>query len=404
MTLRKTLPQLLLAGVLAVAACFSLPDTGQAARLNITGFESGNIGTYELVTNSGTAAVQSTTKRSGTYGLQVNPVTSALGWVRVGGYGADGQSNSNVNVATLWVRFYFYITTVPASGEEYVFAARTSGGNNKLYLRLTSTGTLKAYNNSDVLLGTSAALSTSTWYRIELKIGTGATAASEMLIDGTNVFTSASSNLHTSNNGHQVFGKILDTGSQSIEVYYDDISTDDADYPGVGQVRVLLPTANGSTMQWTGGTGSSNYVEVASLPPVTASYVKSTTTNDVALFTMGKLSSVGAGSGNVVIPAVKAIIVPRLDTAGTDGTKLRVKSGATTTDLTSVVLTTSAIPLSSVLATDPNTSATWTPSAVNVLECGAIETTAVLTRITEVYLMVEFTVTTTNQSMLLRGM
>jgi hypothetical protein len=364
------------------------------ARLNLSGFETGDQDAEGAHTYGGTYSYSTSIVRSGTYSLRVNPTTTATGFHRFCAYDAQGISqNSAMNTATIYERFYFYVATLPASGEEMIARNSDSGGSRKSELRLTSAGTLTFYDTTPTLLGTSStALVTGRWYRIEMEVGTGASATARLYIDGVLAVESTTANLRAGNNGMAILGKLVDTSSQTIDVYYDDFAIDNAALPGEGQVAMLVPTANGATMQWTGGTGSSDYVEVAAVPRSLATYVKSTTTNDVALFAMTDLSSLFAQ--NALVRGIKSHQYLRLDTVGTNAHSLRLVSGATTTDSTAVATSTGGLNLFAMFSTDPNTGAAWTTAAVDAVEAGAIETTAVLTRLANVYLSVDVTLTT----------
>jgi len=379
--------------LLAIVLLFMLPLSSHAARIALNGMESGSENP-EFVTKSGTLSVVTSPKRSGGYALRVNPTTTSVGWARMGGHDATGQKG-DYSVATAYFRWYWQYATLPASGSEPIFQAQQAGGPTKFTLRVTSAGNLAAYDSAGTLQATgSTALSASTWYRIECKVATGASAAWEVLINGVTEI-SGTANVGTGNNGRSAFGKVADVSGQSVDFYYDDISIDDAAYPGAGAILRLVPTANGSTMQWTAGTGSSNYLEVDDVPFAEASYVKNVSANDVALFA---LTDTGTAGITGTINAVRPLIYPRLDSAGTNATKLRLKSGATTDDLSTVATTTAGIYLSKVYATDPNTSAAWTLSAVDALEVGAVETTAVLSRLMDVHVYVEYTEAATSSS------
>lgn len=384
--------------LLAMVLLFMLPLPSHAARIALNGMESGSENP-EFVTKSGTLSVVTTPKRSGDYALRVNPTTTGVGWARMGGHDASGVKG-DYSAATAYFRWYFYVATLPASGSEPIFQAQQGGGPTKFTLRITSSGTLAAYDSAGTLQATgSTVLSASTWYRLECKVETGASAAWEVLIDGT-VEISGTANVGTGNNGRSAFGKVADVSGQSVDFYYDDIAIDDAAYPGAGAILRLVPTANGSTMQWTAGTGSSNYLEVDDVPFAEASYVKNVATNDVALFALTDTSVAGITG---TINAVRPLIYPRLDSTGTNALSFRLKSGATTDTLSTLALTTGGAYLSKVYATDPNTSTAWTLSGVDALEVGAIETSAILSRLMDVHVYVDYTPASGGCRMMLCG-
>jgi hypothetical protein len=186
-----------------------------------------------------------------------------------------------------------------------------------------------------------------------------------------------------------LLGKPTDVSGQSIDFFYDDFSLDDAAYPEEGKIVRLVPNANGSTMAWTTGTGSSNYLEVDDVPMGTASYVKNTgAANEVALFDLTDSATAGISG---TIHAIRPEIQARLDATGTSAFSLRTRSGTTNTDLATVALTTGGTYLSTIYALDPDTAAAWTTSGIDALEVGGIEANAVSTRLQDVHVYVEYT-------------
>jgi hypothetical protein len=357
------------------------------ARVNISGFETGNAD-QEFHTYGGTISFSTTTKRSGTYAFRANPTTTAIGHCRITAYDAQGLAqNSAINAPTLYERFYFYVATLPASGEEMIARNSDSGGSRKAELRLTSAGNLTFYDTTPTLLGTSStALVTGQWYRIEMEVGTGASATPRLYIDGIEQVSSTTANLRAGNNGMAILGKLVDISSQTIDVFYDDFAIDNAALPGAGEVVLLVPTANSGTMQWTGGTGASDYQEIDEVPFSAADYVKSSGLVDsVAMFVMADLSV----STSATVHAVKITGQLRLDTVGTNSHEIFLDSGPTTDFTTVLATTTSGSHCHKVYATDPNTSAAWTVTAVNDVLVGARERTTVLTRLLNLHMQVE---------------
>jgi len=374
---------------LLVVLLLLLATPSQAARINIIGFESGLLDP-EPWAYSGTVSISSTTVRTGGYSLRVNPTTTATGLYRVGCFTSAGGRDVACNVATIYPRFYYRYATKPASGSEILFQSRTSADGVKFSLRLNSTGNLVAYDSAGTLLATgSTVLAQDTWYRIGLKVGTGASADWEVKLNGTSEISGTGASLNASNNGRLVLGKPTDVSGQSIDFFYDDFSLDDAEYPEEGKIVRLVPNANGSTMAWTTGTGSSNYLEVDDVPIAAGSYVKNTgAANEVALFDLTDSATAGISG---TIRAVRPLVLARLDATGTSAFSLRTRSGTTNTDLATVALTTGGAYLSTTYATDPDTAGAWSTAAIDALEVGGIETAAVSTRLQDVHVYVEYT-------------
>ena len=354
------------------------------AVLNFCGFETGD--SAEAQSTTGTTSIVTSPTNGGVYALRVNPTTSALGNYRFASMSAAGVATTSMNVATLYQRFYFYITTAPSADREEMLVILDTGGSQKAAICLNSSRQLEFYNNADSLVSTGAtALSTSTWYRIEVKTSTGSgSTAYEVKIDGTSEL-SGTANTLTNNHGSIRLGKATNRNSRTIDVYYDDWIADDAAYPGAGKCARLAPTANGSTQQFTAGTGSSNYQEVDEVPTDgDTTYIASTgSANQTALMDCAAMPSAAS------INAVKTYIRAR-SASGTSSTKVRIKSSGTTSDTTAADWTTSYVNRFKLSVVDPNTSSAWTETNVNAAEFGLVEANAIVNRCTSISGLVDY--------------
>lgn len=347
------------------------------ACVNFSGWESGD--NSEFRSSTGTNSVQTSVVRTGVYALQVNPTTSAVGNMRLGGIRADGRPNGEMSVNSLYTRFYFRIGTAPASSEEQFIEMADTGGSTKCYFTLNSSRQIKAYSNSGALIATGAtALSVDTWYRIEIQTSTGSgNQAYEVKIDGTSEISGTMNQL-TNQHGSLYIGKRTNLNSQTINFYYDDIYCDDSAFPGAGQSVRLAPTANGATAQWTSGTGSSNYLEVDEIPPSTSDYLQNSVSTNQAHYVTLESTSTKSVSGT--INSVKSHIYAREGTSGTSSNQLKLKSGATTVDTTAYNHSTTNQHILKLNDTDPNTASAWTTSAIDSIEVGVLEANAIAMR------------------------
>lgn len=355
------------------------------AVLNFCGFETGDSAEAQSVTGTN-SIVTSPVHGAGVYALRVNPTTSAVGNYRFASMSAAGVATTSMNVATLYQRFYFYITTAPSADREEILVILDTGGSQKAAICLNSSRQLEFYNNADSLIATgTTALSTSTWYRLEVKTSTGSgSTAYEVKIDGTSEL-SGTANTLTNNHGSIRLGKGTNRNSRSIDVYYDDWIADDAAYPGDGQCARLAPTANGSTQQFTAGTNSSNYLEVDEVPTDgdTTYIASSGSANQTALMDCAAMPSAAS------INAVKTWVRSR-SASGASSTKVRIKSSATTSDTTAADYTTSYVNRFKLSTVDPNTSAAWAEAAVNAAEFGLVEANAIVNRCTSISGFVDY--------------
>ena len=150
------------------------------AIIGLCGFETGD--TVQAIGVAGTHDVQGTVKRTGAYALRCNPTTTGVGYVGLGGYNPKPAA---YNAATAYYPFLFRYATKPASNSEPLFTAASTTGANKFHIRINSAGNLSAHNRFGTLMATgSTVLAVDTWYRIDAKVGTGASAAWEVRIDG----------------------------------------------------------------------------------------------------------------------------------------------------------------------------------------------------------------------------
>lgn len=354
------------------------------AILNFCGFETGD--NAEAQSATGTNSFSTTTVRTGTYSLRINPVTSANGNLRFAAMGANGTATTSFGTASLYSRFYFRIATAPASADEEFYVVLDTGGSEKATFRINSSRQIVAYNNSGTLVATgTTALSLNTWYRIEILTSTGAgSQAYEVKIDGVSEL-SGTMNMLTNNHGSVRVGKGTNRNSQTVDFFFDDCCWSDSGYPGAGQCDRLAPDSNGATMQFSAGTNASNYLEVDEIPTDTdTTYVASSgSANQTALFGYGAMASASS------INSVKAWARAR-SVAGASSTKLRIVSGASNTETTAADWTTSYVQKFKLANTDPNTGSAWAQSAVSAIEAGVIEANAIVNRFTTASLFVDY--------------
>lgn len=370
---------------------FFIPSISNAAIVTFTGIESGApFGEAGSGTASGTFNVSIDPVYSGTYALRINPTGAAGGQISPGVPDAAGNQGS-FNIATGWLTFYFRYATKATVGNEEILRSRTGGGTEKFTLRLASSGELVMYAGTTPLATSSAVLSADTWYKLYVKMGTGASAAYELYVDDVSQFSGTAS-VSTTNTAQFNFGKTNNRNSNSVDYFYDNIIVDDSQYHTSSDIKALKPNANGSTMQWTGGTNASDYQEVDETPHDSdTTYIRSTALNDVALFDLTSTSEEGI-TGTIL--AVKGFAVVR-DEGTVSGAQLRIRSGSSNSDSTSrdpgnVFFTSSGITSVFVrlLTTDPATSAAWTLSALDDVEVGVIESVDNRLRATQVVLSV----------------
>ena len=359
--------------------------------LNFNGAETGS--KVECVSSTALySGVSSDVKRSGNYSFLINPPDANVGSINIQGIDANGASVA-FNVATIYARFYLLPDVIPASDSEEIFTSLNTSSARKFSLRITSTGKLQAYGpDGTTQLGSDGATTIQDWDQIEVKVGTGETAAYEVLVNGS-VELSGTANLGTVNNGTLQLGKVVNRNDQGVTLYYDDICVRDDQYPGAGAVALQRPVADGTYTAWTVGAGPDDKWDcVDETPPDdTTSYLLSTASVDDAYTANLQDASVAGISGT--INAVKSFA--RMRRAGSfDGTlKLRLRSG--TTDADTAAFTNGSSSWNTrwpLFLVDPATSAAWSLSALDSLQVGAVEANATRQSIlSATYTMVEYT-------------
>lgn len=335
---------------------------------NLSGCELNSLG--EFLASSGTVSVQNTIKRTGGYALRANPTTTNVGYAELDVRVAVSAP------ASMYSRFYFRYDTAPSSGNsEPIFATQSAGSVLKFELRVTnSSGSifLAAYNSAVTLLATgTTALSSGVWYRIEVLTGTGASANWEVRIDGTTEI-SGTDDLTTNNNAKALLGKTVNRSGQGVDFFYDDMLLDNGAWPGAGQIKSLLPDADGDNAQWTAGTGST-YTEVDEgvAADGATTYWQSVAQNDAHTV---NLQSTATGDISGTINALK-VSAHTARAGGANGNmSLRIRSGTSNTDGgTSTTIASFGWRHHWVSATDPATSAAWTLSGIDEAEVGVVD-------------------------------
>ena len=364
------------------------------AFVNICGFEAGDPDWETFDAGSGTFSVQTSIKRTGAYALRINPTTTLTGRVRLQGLGTTGPEDAAINVATCYYRFYFYVATLPSANSEEICQVFNTTGVLKFTARITSAGKLQAYSNDGTTqLGSDGAttLSLNTWHRIELSVGTGASAAYEVKIAGTSEL-SGTGNLGTGNNGGFSIGKVTNRNGQSVDYYYDDVAIDNAAYPGISQCKIMIPSADGNYTTFTIGAGSGDkWEQVKGIPPDgDTTYLVSTLVIGEA-YTAAMQSCAQAGIAPISINAAKAIIVTKSNTGGASNGYLRLRSNTTDSNTTVAFVGSVYTNYAKIFTTDPATSAAWTTGGLDGAEVGCvIDETTDGRRLTTCYLMVDY--------------
>lgn len=239
------------------------------ARLFTTGAETKDA-TLENVFLPGNGGFDTGTVRSGAVSYKCDST------------GSNTLSQLQVNVqptqalgVTYYARMYINFTTLPTAAGPYImgtaarYAIRYLLSDNLLHL---------TYNGTNI--GTGIAISTGTWYRLELawKFDTGALDYGEARLDGVSFASETGATRADTVGAAPTFGLVIAPGA-NIVCYLDDVAWNDStggsqnSWPGDSKQVLLLPTADSAVgTGWTLGTGtaisSNGWDAVNNTPPL----------------------------------------------------------------------------------------------------------------------------------------
>jgi len=371
------------------------------ARIFSTGFELNSLATnVEFDSNSG-FIIQTATVRSGTYTAQANVVASTSTVRQV-------LFTSNQSIAG-WFRIYINIASLPNANVQlmrFETTANTNCGN----LRLNTDGTIGLFRSSGAQLGSfSIALTTGTWYRIEIGIDATGSGTLEARINGLTFASGANSVAGAW--ARVAFGAF--GANATYNIFYDDVAVNDSSgssqntWPGDGKLVHLKPNTAGDVNSFSvavGGTAgaSNNYTRVQEVTPDDlTTYNGSTTLSQEDLFNVDDsgiasnsiVKFVAVGARFADIAGADAIAAFKLELIKTSaGTKLQ--SGAiipnTSTWRTNALVTPWTYPITTYV--DPDGSP-WSQTTLDSMQIG-YTLTAANTRtvaISSIWALVEYT-------------
>lgn len=398
---------------LILATLFVLyPRISLSAPVLFSGFEADAGNSPNLGSDGEFSATNSTTQsgtvHSGTYAARLTATAGANAFVRFGCFNATGVVSAcsvNHSFSSFWVN----IATAPASANEGIFRVSTNvAGTQKFELRLASSGVLQSYDQSGTLMDTGATvIPLNTWTFIQCDVPNSVSGTYSCKINGVTEITSGSHNFLASDTGYVFFGKEQNANTQSIDYFFDDVSVDDTAFPSDVKVIRLAPNANGTTMQWAGGTNASDWNEVKEAPTDndTTYVAKSASSTQTALFNFVDTGTAGITG---TIQALRLHVRMRDTVGGSSSTFPEISSSGTTNDKSATTLGTSYANFFNLLATDPHTTLAWTTGGVDAVQGGVVDTAAINTpRATTIDMMVDYipgaAVTTTGPSLSMMG-
>lgn len=363
------------------------------ARLFQSAFELNSVTNgMEWTASQGSPTISSSVKRTGSYALQITGFTS--GTPERLRYAYTGSSTKG----PIYTRTYFRVDTLPSAANS-IIAFYNSAGAPRIWIKVDNTGVLTLFDEDGQIGSASSALSTTTWYNIELYYDLTPAQGSQVItarLDGTIFATASVRNLSDTAGltSYVVGGNINSEAQTTGDWFFDDIAINDSTgsvqnaWPGEGKILHLKPSAAGDVngfLTQVGGTvgAGNNFTRVNEVPPDdVTSYNGSALLNAEDLF---NCDNSGIGANDTV--TVVAVGVRMADLVGADATAAlkveiektasgtKAQSGALIPNSTTWATNTAAAPRNYPLVTyaDPD-GAAWTQTTLDSMQIGYIQT------------------------------
>lgn len=258
-----------------------------------------------------------------------------------------------------------------ATNGHYTF--QSAAASELFTIQTTMSGALQVCSGTTggTVLATSAAglILSNTWFQVQVRIVVSTTVG-VVTIYHNGVQVATATGLNTGSTAIQRTGPIRrNNGNLVADDWYVNDSTGSYNNGFLGDVKIacVLPNADGTTNNWT-ATGAANRYQCVDETTRNddTDYVVSSTPGDVQLFGLQDITLTGQ------VLAVVATVWARKDDAGTRTVKLRLKSGATSTDGPDTTMNLTYQPLMKTFDTDPNTGSPFTVANFNAAEVGAV--------------------------------
>lgn len=367
------------------------------ARLWSSGFELNSVTTgVEGPTFTG-GTISTTTVRSGIYSYRNNPSASIHNFT----YTFSG------GIQTVYIRFYYYVTTHPASGS--LIHTISAGATTCCRIRGTGSG-IRVMDTSDTQVGSDAAVSTGQWYRVEVRLTANGTSSTyELRLDGVSQVSSSSFASGASGAALTVtqFGS---GGALTHDYYLEDLAINSSggsfqnSWPGEGKIVHLRPNAAGDNTGLTTGVSdnTNHYLNVDEVTPDDdTTYNQTSTASQIDDY---NLDASGIGASDTV-NVVQVGVRYRKVTSGTLVFNVRAKasSGGTveaSSNISSIATTfqtnAEAAPRNHPLTMYdlPGGSTTaWTQADLDTAQIGVetVSNTANNWRFTSIWMLVDYT-------------
>ncbi len=240
-------------------------------------------------------------------------------------------------------------------------SADIASGVLTLY-RGTTAGTVLATSAAGVVVG-------GAWNYIEVHaIVHDTTGVCQVRVGGvaTNVidFTGDTRNGGTTANIDAIGWQVSGNNAVDDVYIFDATGSRNNTWNGDCRVATMFPAGAGSSTDLVPSTAVANYTTVDEVQASASDYNGSATSGARDLYAMNDLSAAS-------VAVVKTTVNAHKSDTGAKSFKPAMKIGSTVYYGPTMVLTTSMVPQFDFYETSPATSAAWTPTEVNGMECGA---------------------------------
>jgi len=221
------------------------------ARLNVVSFASRRTGGWgEFLETGGSPEFGSAYGRRGGEGARVN-VSASLEYVTIGGVNGEGES-AQLSETDLYARWYMKVASLPAVEEP--ICVPYSSTLYAAFVTIKSDGTLQLYDFGALIGASSTDVGDGKWHMVELRAtaGTAGSQTLELRVDGTIEVTTSTATTTTSSYAEVQLGLGVAWSGGGYDIYFADVSLDDSEYPGRGQVKRVYATGPGAYDEWDG--------------------------------------------------------------------------------------------------------------------------------------------------------
>lgn len=288
------------------------------------------------------------------------------------------KSNLSNSSDTVFVNVSIYTKSLAAS-DPIAHITLSDGSTSQVSITFNAGGSISLklgdYNGSVIATYTNAFIATE-WnnFQFKIKIASAGGGTFDVRKNGNSSSNFSATGLTTrvTSNSYINSVKLSELGSFSRLFYFDDFYMFDnnpasapSDWTGDIRSYSLTATSDTAQKQFTPSGSPNNYANVGKFAPNTATYNYASTVGYEDLFDITNLSV----SPTQIIGVVTKTVMSKSDTNPRNGQPV-IKSNATSSDGTSVALSSSFIGYINNWSTDPDTLAAWTASGVNALQIG----------------------------------